>query len=434
MVLGFVSIVFLGFLFSYFRCKEVKAQNLISIDRAREMAIENRLLQQRLFSLRENGESTFLNFTNGLQLYALNTRPDAQQIEHEIGQPQFLLAFHGHFMPLALRSGQPVYFSDEKSNPSLNRVNGPPSPLVISPSPTNWKITPTALEDRVFIQIEDNKIKSELLLHKDASKRTSFHEKAFGSNWFRSLKSAKFWTADRLASEQERSKEDRLKLGFGAQNAENVVVCSVGDYLVFISGRWQAGQLAFAKGRPLAKLLAVSASGLTLTTWDETGFFSQMITIPIIDMAPYAFVRPESLFSSLKQRNNSEVSCIMGKRRVVLKAGTRWIKSQRGWHRLKSRPEIEDYGSYRILGELIIIDGLESFQGRTVIKGRLIDPLRLHIESFSLQVAESPGRTNKPHHPGPVEKPHNGKIALKPRTSVFDKRLLKAEKKLQYHE
>jgi hypothetical protein len=91
----------------------------------------------------------------------------------------------------------------------------------------------------------------------------------------------------------------------------------------------------------------------------------------------------------------------------------------RGWHRLKNRQEKEDYQAYRLLGELIVVDELESFQGRTVLKGRLVDPLRLHVEPFSLQIAESKGRMNKAHYPNgsqgndKIQTPTD-KAALKP--------------------
>lgn len=358
-----------------------------------------------------------LKFKEEISLLAMNTRPDAMVLEKENGQPRLQISFRGYPGPLALRSGQPVFFLAEEVKEGMS-CNGPPAPLIPVDSPTPWKLTPLALEEEVFVEVCFSDRKGEFLLKREPSHAALFGEKAKNSEWFQTLSSAKFWECDRISPENKEH-----KIGFGPQNGERIVPVSPGDFLFYASGEWRKGSLEFAKGRPLAKINSIHAKGIEAIVWDETGFFREKVIISPLIVAPYSFVKLDSLFSSLKQRNASEVSGIMGMRRVVLKPGTWWIKSPKGWKRLKSRLEVEEYMAYRRLGELIIIDGFESFQGKGVLKGRQIDPLRCHEQPFSLAVAESPGRTKNPMaSPPSPQAPQGANQDHKPATVIRQKK------------
>ncbi len=393
-----LGILCLLFFLGFFRQKSSASYGWSHFSKTADL--NSKILNHSLFALHRQESLQLPNIEEELQLRAVNTRPDARDLEKEIGQPRFLLAFRGHLTPLAIRSGQTVYFAIEQPGTTKEAWNGPPAPLSIKDSPTPWKMTPIALEGQIFLEVRNTQEKTEVLLQETQDQPTPFHEKAVASAWFKALKDGKFWLDDCFSP----AKEGQVKIGFGKQNTEKVVLASLGDTLFFAAGEWQMGKMELAKGRPLARILAKDDRGITLEAWDETGFFYDTLRLSSLPMASYSFVKVESLFSSLKQRNASEVSCIMGKRRVVLKPGTWWIKTHRGWHRLKRRSEIEDYLSCRLLGELIAVDALESLHGKTLVKGRLIDPLRRHAEPFSLEVAESPGRMKK-SIPAPAVEP-----------------------------
>jgi len=342
---------------------------------------------------------------NGIQVINKKVH-EPKELEKQNGQPRMQISFRGYDVPFALRSGQPVYFGIEKAA-SSEIWNGPPAPLTIAPLPTSWKITPIVLEEEIFVEVAFEEDKAEFLLEKTQNAPSPFYDRAKSSEWFQKLKEAKFWMSDCIASSEGKAK-------IGMQNPQKIVPVSEGDFLFYASGEWQKGEKAFAKGRPLAKIIVANAKGLEALVWDETGFFREKVLISPLTVAPYSFAKLDSLFSSLKQRNSSEVSCIMGKRRVVLKPGNWWIKSAKGWKRLKTRLEMEDYLSYRLLGELIIIEGLESFQGKSVLKGKQIDPCRMNEQPFSLSVAESPGRIKQPSLPPPsrIERKEGKPVSL----------------------
>ncbi|MBS3905030.1 MAG: hypothetical protein KGZ39_06870 [Simkania sp.] len=344
------------------------------------------------------------DFSEELTLQALNTRPDAKQMEEEGGQPRLLFRFRGNPIPILARSGQTLYLSWEKATTSRKEWNGPPSPISVSHSPTPWKIEPLVIGQQAFIAASAPNETLEILVRK-TEEESAICQKPRLANWLKILKAARFWTTDRfLSSYSQTPSQQQLKIGFGKSSAEKVLVITPGQHLFFASGEWQQGSLEQAKRRPLAQLVDQGEASLIFRVWDESGFYHETVTIPALSSEAYSFTKMESLFSALKARNNSEISSVMGKRRIVLKPGDWWIKTCRGWRRLKKRNEIEDYVSFRLLGELFVMDALETFQGRAVMKGYQFDPLRQHMQPFLLPIAEAPGHSNKTY-PSTAEKP-----------------------------
>ena len=92
-------------------------------------------------------------------------------------------------------------------------------------------------------------------------------------------------------------------------------------------------------------------------------------------------LKPEAMPSKVRLRSASQVSCALGKRRVIIKQGDWLLKTQTGWRNLRRNEEIELYLNHRLKGELLIFDGIEQEQGRSVMKGNL----------FALQVHPDPG-------------------------------------------
>ncbi len=395
-----VAAVSICFIFFSFRQRELESPPLTGILSLPKNSFE--AIGQGVFNLQRQDVQQLPNLRDELILRALNTRPDAKQMEEESGQPRFLFGFRGNPVPVTAKSGQILYLSWEKAALAKKDWYGPPAPISISSTPTPWTIEPLVLENQVFIAAKTAKETDELLLKKSEGPN-AIREKVQNTIWYQLLKTARFWTTDRFCSSYSQTTANSLKVGFGRLNSAKVLIIDPGQYLFFASGEWQQGNLEFAGGRPLAQVLSQTDSALTLQIWDESGFFLETISIPPLSPESYPFTKMDALFSALKARNNSEVSSVMGKRRVVLKPGDWWIKTERGWRRLKKRGEIEDYLSFRLLGELFVVDGLEMFQGKTVIKGQQFDPLRQRMQSFLLPIAEAPGRNSKPHSSGPAK-------------------------------
>jgi hypothetical protein len=95
----------------------------------------------------------------------------------------------------------------------------------------------------------------------------------------------------------------------------------------------------------------------------------------------------EELISAARPRAASELSCVLGKRRVVLREGDWWLKTTAGWRHLKKLGEIEDYLEHRTRGELFIFESIAMEKGKAVIKGQCFDTMRTQMQPIVLNVS-----------------------------------------------
>jgi hypothetical protein len=155
---------------------------------------------------------------------------------------------------------------------------------------------------------------------------------------------------------------------------------------------------------PVAHVRAVHAGALEIDVWDETGFCPLQVKVDMEKQMPLQR-KLEGMPTQIRLRNSTQVSCALGKRRVILRQGDWLLKTASGWRNLRKMEEIDQYLHRRLKGELFIFDSLEKEQGRMVMKGYLFDetrtvaqPLALPIDSEKSQGKSS--RRRKPLVPG----------------------------------
>lgn len=166
---------------------------------------------------------------------------------------------------------------------------------------------------------------------------------------------------------------------------------SVGELLQFDEGEWHVTALEDVNGdRPLARIKSASAKAIEIDVWDETGFYPLQVKIEA-EHPPRLQLKPEAMPSAIRLRSSAQLSCAFGKRRVILKQGDWLLKTEGGWRNLRRAEEIEQYLNHRLRGELLIFDGIEKEQGRSVMKGHLFDETRTQVQPLSLPIdAEKP--------------------------------------------
>jgi len=176
---------------------------------------------------------------------------------------------------------------------------------------------------------------------------------------------------------------------------------SAGDYLLYEEGEWRvAAYEELSSNLPVAYVKAASGKTLEINVWDETGFYPVQIKVEMERQARLQ-LKPESMPSRIRLRSGTQVSCALGKRRVILKQGDWLLKTSSGWRNLRKAEEIGQYLNHRLKGELFVFDGIEKEQGRSVMKGHIFDETRTQVQPFSLPIdAEKPqGKTSRKRKP-----------------------------------
>lgn len=327
-------------------------------------------------------------------LLAQSSKPSAHGEEGHL-----LMGIKNSAMQMNIECGKVIYLQYQLSE------EGHPHLFQFSSEATDFWIKPSILDSSSVLikaaRVQDQEEKCEFVLTNHSKQASSAFEQ---KDFYKCLKKAKWWGQDilfRLYGGVEYQKlKDKHKLEMTGVPSPYVCLVSQGDYLSFENGKWRTIDLSEASSScPLAYVSEITASQLKVEVWDETGFSHAILKFST--EAAQKSARPESVFSSVRFRTASQVTCLLGKRRVIIKQGDWLLKTAGGWRNLKNLKDIESYLAYQLRGELFIFDGIEKQEGTSLLKGHLIDDMRCLASSVAIPISSE----KKPKSPKKKKKP-----------------------------
>jgi len=159
---------------------------------------------------------------------------------------------------------------------------------------------------------------------------------------------------------------DKVKIEFAPEGHSYACFVGKGDVLQYKESEWRVlSAEAIDKCLPMARVLAASPKAVEIEGWDESGFFCVHAKLPSIQQ-PMPVGTQELLPTGLRLRSSTQVSCLFGKKRLVIKKGDWVLRTASGVRNLKRAQEIEDCLYHRLKGELFIFDGIEKQQGKAL--------------------------------------------------------------------
>lgn len=220
--------------------------------------------------------------------------------------------------------------------------------------------------------------------------------------FIKELKTAEFYAQDLLVQKYGGNEYAswRNKGIIELVSATQTYACfvSAGEYLAYIDGEWRVVPFdALPSAKPIARVKTLSARAIELEIWDSAGFYPIGWKLGESQKIGRIQLRPEAMPAKARMRNASQVSCALGKRRMILRQGDWLLKTATGWRNLRRLDEVERYLEHRLKGELLIFDGIENEQGRFLMKGHLFDETRTLAQPFSIPIEgeKSPGKTTR---------------------------------------
>jgi hypothetical protein len=333
------------------------------------------------------GMAAFLS--QEILILAKNTRPDAKK------KGALLLALKSSRQQKVVTSGEKIYlsadkkseneeerwqFSDEKTALSIK-------PLILDPNTLVIEGLKEADPERALLEE-----KGQLVLKGQGAQKEEASEKIEDPSFVSLLKQAKCWGRDLLFQQyggQEYSLlQNKCRLEFLEGSSSYFCFIAQGDTLSYDGSKWKEVLLEeVSLNAPLAMIRVLDSNGVEIEVWDETGFHSRVIKQPQ-QAGSKISLKVEELPSGIRLRTASEVSCALGKRRVLLKEGDWLLKNASGWHNLKKIEEIDECIQHRSRGELFIFDRLEKEEGKYVLKGHLFDEMRTQMQLVALPLAQ----------------------------------------------
>jgi hypothetical protein len=299
-----------------------------------------------------------------LVLLGKNTRPDAGALS------RICLGLKTSGARQELISGQKLFLAEQGASYQFSDIE------------TDLSLLPLSLAgSEILLQIQTTGGKKEEIV---LTPSLFFQESPDDESYVQSLKKGKMWAPD-LFLHQCGGEEYRLLSAKHKVEIENkVYFLSVGDTLWWDGSEWKMGIPPLVEA-PAAKLVSASSQGMVLKVWDSTGYLSYSIELPLHQELKSP-LKVEEVITSIRSRSPSEITCQLGKRRVVVKEGDWWIKTDRRWRSLRTADDLEAFLHHDIQGELFIFEKVESAKGRVTLKGRCFDKMRTESQPLLLVV------------------------------------------------
>jgi hypothetical protein len=373
-----------AFLFSIFWLVSIGLQSFVSDSFSRSLAfpsIDYMKIGKGPLAISPKGISPeFEPLVKELVVLGKNTRPDVGALSTvSIG-----LKTSGDQKQLV--SGQKLYLASDGSS---YRFTDEKTDLSLLPLPM--------MGSEVLLQIETPGKKEEVVLTASAFLDRSLDEETY----VQVIKKGKMWAPDlflhQWGGDEYRDLSSKQKVEIDGK----VYFLSVGDLLWWDENEWQVGK-SVLEDAPLAKFMSASVQGMNFEVWSPSGYSSSKINVAL--QSARAPQKAEEAITSVRPRSGSEITCQLGKRRVIVKEGDWWIKTDRRWRALKTAADLEAFLYHDIQGELFIFEKVENMKGKTILKGRCFDKMRTESLPISLVVnteKKSPSFSGKNGSPQP---------------------------------
>ena len=330
----------------------------------------------------------FPNLTDKIVFLSKTSRPDILQ-----GDEKYLLGLKGTQNRRVVSKGEKVFLSYEKDQLAFSesltplwikvlgsQENGAHLILGIELSSDQGKVTLSETREH-FAKVSWSP------LSKDEITNVKLLE---GVN---TLESAKWWPADRLFDAYAGSEFEKFK-GLERLETEEGEILFVDENTSFVwkEGQWVEGA---QKGFPLAVVEGISPYKMEWAFWDSSGIESYKLTFHR-EKPGTITTRAEEVFTRLRQRTSTRVSCRLENRATILKVGDWLIQTDKGWHTIKNSHEIDDILNLKVLGELFIFDSIEDQDGKEVFCGTLFDPMRTEVQTVRLPISQMKNLEHSP--------------------------------------
>ena len=198
-----------------------------------------------------------------------------------------------------------------------------------------------------------------------------FTEPVAEKPYYKTLQAGAVWPQDRFLSGwggdemRELAKQTKVCVG------EALFFLRCGQCLGWNGEKWVSET---QEGMPLAQLVR-SVNGAEFQVWDESGFTVERVRLPLKGNGEFLFDLG-AYMSAPRLRSKLEVSCLLGKRRVVIREGDWWIRTDEKWRQIRTAADFEAVLYHRLAGELCLFETVEVLQAKVVIRGHVFDRMR----------------------------------------------------------
>lgn len=327
--------------------------------------------------------------------YGKNGRPDAQS-QHTL----LHFSLNGNNKSVvSIPPEEKLYLAyDRKSVPG--RYNFSPNN-----EKTSLWIEGTLVENEVQVRVTMENDKGDYISEPEAFAQFRLAEKEFmrygGMTWeigtFRvdgtllARQRARWYGMDRFlerhGGEDFKDIEGKQRIDFGENDELYSVFVKTGDCLIWNVNRWKVvmpGEESLH--HPLLVVKKIDERLMTFELWDVEGKGKILLNL-LKSSEPWAVQNAQTLqhmFKFLGARTRTQCVFEINRERVILRPSDWLLLTPKGWKKLATEEEIDNYVKRKLSGTLFVFEGITRKDERQVMTGTLYSPARHECQSIEL--------------------------------------------------
>lgn len=337
-----------------------------------------------------------------LVYYGKNGRPDAQAVKMLLH-----FSFLGSKNIVSTRSGENLYLLyDKKSLPSR---------YTFSPDNAETSLWVEALpgENEASVKVVMKNDKGELIAEPEAYAQFKLPEKEFiryaGSSWeiggFRvdgtilARQRARWFGQDRFlehhGGDDYKQIAGKQRIDFGENDEIYSIFVGVGDCLIWEGKQWKnITPSEESVKHPLLVVKKIDERLMTFELWDVDGKGKLVLNL-LKSTEPWIANQNTitQMFKFVGARTRTQCVFEINRERMILCPSDWLLMTSKGWKKLTTPQEIDDYVKRKTHGTLFVFEGLTRKDDKQIMKGTLYNPSRsdLHLIEMPIQRGSKPG-------------------------------------------
>lgn len=338
--------------------------------------------------------------------YGKNGRPDAQ-LQHTL----LHFAINGaNKSVVSIAPGARLYLIYDRKN----------TPARYSFSPNNDKtslwIEGTPVDNEVQVRVTMENDKEEQIVEPEIFSQFRLPEKEFmrygGTTWelgtFRvdgtllARQKARWYGMDRFlerhGGDDFTNIDGKQRIDFGENDELYSVFVKAGDCLIWDQNRWKVispGEESLS--HPLLLVKKVDERLMTFELWDVEGKGKVLLNL-LKSTEPWALQNSQALqqmFKFLGAKTKTQCVFEINRERVILRPSDWLLLTAKGWKKLSSEEDIDNYVKRKSPGTLFVFEGIGRKGEKQILNGMLYSPARHECQAVELSLQVKKPKTSK---------------------------------------
>jgi hypothetical protein len=189
--------------------------------------------------------------------------------------------------------------------------------------------------------------------------------------------------------------EGKQRIDFGENDEIYSVFAKTGDCLIWDEKQWKVinpGEESL--NHPLLVVKKVDERLMTFELWDVEGKGKILMNL-LKSSEPWAMQNTQTLqhmFKFLGARTRTQCVFEINRERVILQPSDWLLLTAKGWKKLETEEDIDNYVKRKLSGTLFVFDGISRKEEKQIMTGTLYSPARHESQpvELALQVGSKP--------------------------------------------